>query len=137
VSEEKHKMKLLFAFAVSLAALLPSPAQAGEYKVFGIRTDFPMADGQPLFRDVYVNMGTNQGIKTGSTLDAFRVITTVDEINQRTGRNISFRIAKLKVIHAESDLAVARVTQFLPPETTPLGAFTNVMVGDEVEVGKK
>ena len=124
------------------AALLSAPfwtsiTLAGEHKVLGIRTDFPMADGQPLFRDVYVNMGTNQGVKAGSTLDAYRVITTVDEINQKMGRNISFKIAKLKVIHAESDLAVARVTQFLPPESTPIGSYTNVMVGDEVEIGKK
>lgn len=128
-------MKLLFW--VSLVSLWNMTALAGDYKVFGIRTDFPMADGQPLFRDVYVNMGTAQGIKNGSTLDAYRVITTVDELNQRTGRNISFKIAKLKVIHAESDLAVARVTQFLPPDSTPIGSFTNVMVGDEVEVAKK
>src|SRR5947209_6295061 len=113
---------LLYGFGVAAAL-------ASDYKVFGIRTDYPMADGQPLFRDVYVNMGTNQGIKDGSTLDAFRVVTTVDELNQKTGRNISFKIAKLKVIHAETDLAVARVTQFLPPESTPIGSFTNVMVG--------
>ena len=120
-----------------IAALLSTTAFAGDYKVFGIRTDFPMADGQVLFRDVYVNMGTRQGIKNGSTLDAYRVVTTVAELNQRTGRNISFKIAKLKVIHSEPDMAVARVTQMLPPESTPIGAFTNVMVGDEVEVGKK
>jgi len=130
----------LFLYATTgllVYAFCPSAAIAGEYKVFGIRTDFAMADSQPLFRDVYVNMGTNQGIKDGSTLDAYRVVTTIDELNQKTGRNISFKIAKLKVIHAETDLAVARVTQFLPPDATPIGSFTNVMVGDEVEVGKK
>jgi hypothetical protein len=129
-------MKALFAIFLAYLFGL-SAAFAGDYKVFGIRTDFPMADGQPLFRDVYVNLGTNQGVKTGSSLDVLRVVTTVDELNQKTGRNISFKIAKLKVIHAETDLAVARVTQFLPPEQTPIGSFTNVMVGDEVEVSKK
>jgi hypothetical protein len=127
-------MKIFF---LTLALLLAPPALAGDYKVFGIRTDFPMADGQAIYRDVYVSMGTNQGIKTGSTLDAYRVVTTVDELNQRTGRNISFKIAKLKVIHSEPELAVARVIEMLPPQSTPLGAFTNVMVGDEVEVAKK
>ncbi len=117
--------------------MIPVSAHASDFKVFGIRTDFPMADGQPLYRDVYVSMGTKQGIKAGSALDAYRVVTTVDELNQRTGRNYSFKIAKLKVIHAEPEMAVARVVQMLPPETTPLGAFTNVMVGDEVEVGRK
>lgn len=132
-------MKILFWIGaiLSVYAVCLGSAMAGEYKVFGIRTDFPMADGQQLFRDVYVNMGTNQGVKEGSALDVFRVVTTVDEINQKTGRNISFKFAKLKVIHAESDLAVARVVQFLPPENSPLASYTNVMVGDEVEVGKK
>jgi len=121
-----------------ILSLNPSlPSLAGSYKVFGIRTDFPMGDGQTLFRDVYVNMGSNQGIKNGSTLDAYRVVTTVDELNQKTGRNISFKIAKLKVIHTETDLAIARVTQFLPPDMTPIGGFTNVIVGDEVDIAKK
>lgn len=131
-------MSLVMKLSFLIAGLLFSTVAFGaEFKVFGIRTDFPMADGQPLFRDVYVNMGTNQGIKTGSALDAYRVVTTVDELNQRMGKNYSFKIAKLKVIHAEPDMAVARVVQMLPPEATPLGAFTNVVVGDEVEVGKK
>ena len=69
--------------------------------------------------------------------DVRRVVTTVDELNQKTGRNISFKFAKLKVIHAETDVAVARVVSFLPPDSTPVGSFTNVMVGDEVEVAKK
>lgn len=116
--------------------LLPSTTFAA-HQVFGIRTDFPMTDGQELFRDVYVNMGTDQGIKVGSILDAFRVHTTVDEINQRTGKNISFRIAKLKVIHAEGDVAVARVVEMMKPDATPNGTFTNVMVGDQVDVAKK
>ena len=119
-----------------LLMLLPSSTFAA-HQVFGIRTDFPMVDGQETFRDVYVNMGTDQGIKVGSMLEASRVVTTVDEINQRTGRNISFPIAKLKVIHAEGDVAVARVVEMTKPELTPNGTYTNVMVGDQVDVAKK
>jgi hypothetical protein len=128
---------LLWMMTIAIYALCATAALAADFKVFGIRTDYPMSDGQALFRDVYVNMGTNQGIKTGSILEASRVVTTVDELNQRTGRNISFKIAKLKVIHAETDVAVARVMSFQSPESTPIGSFTNVMVGDEVEVGSK
>lgn len=124
-------MKLL------LALLLVFPLTSHAAQVFGIRTDFAMNDAETKQRDVYVNMGTDQGIKIGSQLDAFRTLTTVDEINQRTGQNISFRIAKLKVIHAEGNIAVARVLQMMPPEATPVGTYTNVMVGDTVEVGKK
>lgn len=132
-----REMMKLFTLIAGLTLTFATSAHAADFKVFGIRTDFPMTEGQPLFRDVYVNMGTNQGIKAGSALDAYRVVSTVDELNQRVGKNMTFKIAKLKVIHAEAEMAVARVVQMLPPESTPLGAFTNVIVGDEVEVGKK
>jgi hypothetical protein len=124
-------MKILL-FIASLF-LYSTAVHAEGFTVFSVKTDFPMSDGQTHFRDVYVNMGTSQGIKPGSKLDAYRVLTTVDEINQKTGRNISFKIARLKVIHAEPDMAVARVIEFLPPESTPIGTYTNVMVGDRVD----
>lgn len=120
-----------------LALLLAFPFTSQAAEVFGVRTDFTLNNTETKYRDVYVNMGTEQGIKIGSLLDAFRTLTTIDEINQRTGRNISFRIAKLKVIHAEGSISVARVVQMMDPEATPVGTYTNVMVGDTVEVGKK
>jgi hypothetical protein len=121
---------------IYLLLLFPTLGFAN-HQVFGIRTDFPMTDDQPHYRDVYVSIGTDQGIKVGSQLDAFRVLTTVDELNQRMGKNISFRIARLRVIHAEGDVSVARVVQMLPAESTPIGTHTNVMVGDRVEVARR
>lgn len=120
-----------------IALLLISLLAQAEYQVFGVKSDFALnADALPQ-RDVYVNIGTSQGIKQGSTLEVYRSVTTVDQINQRTGRNIQFKIAKLKVIHAEADVAVARLQEFMPASQTPNGVYTNVMVGDRVEVGKK
>lgn len=122
---------------ITILALTTLSAHAEDHQVFGVKSDFPMNDGQAIYRDVYVNLGTNQGIKAGSSLDAFRVTTTVDEINQRVGKNISYKIARLKVIHAEGDIAVARVEKMLPPESTPTGSYTNVMVGDLVAISSK
>jgi hypothetical protein len=119
-----------------LLFLLPLTASA-EYQVFGVKTDFLLEETQTKYRDVYVNIGTTQGVKIGSMLDVFRVITPVDEVNQRSARNISFKFAKLKVIHADSDSAVARVTQFLPMEKTPISSYTNVVVGDRVDIATK
>ena len=128
-------MKALLPLSIFL--LTADPAWAGDYRVFGIRNDFPMSDGQALFRDVYVNMGTRQGIKKGSLLEASRVVTSIDELNRKSGPNISFRIARLKVIHADTEISVARVVETLPLESTPLGSYSGVIVGDEVDVARK
>lgn len=112
-------------------------ANADKYQVFSIRTDFPMADGQASVRDVYVNMGTNQGVKVGSKLSVLRPVTTVDQINQKTGSNITFKFAKLKIIFADPEISIGRVVEFAPQDSTPIGFFTNVMTGDEVEIASK
>ena len=123
-------MMFLFLF-------IPWIANADAYQVFGVKSDFPMRDGQNPLRDVYVNIGTDQGIKNGSHLDAYRTISTVDDTQQKVGPNFSFKFAKLKVLHADSKMAVARVIEFLPVENIPLGQYTNIMVGDRVEVTSK
>jgi hypothetical protein len=120
-----------------LLTLAPLTAFADGFQVFGIKSDYTMNDADARYRDVYVNMGTSQGIKKGSVLEAYRTVTTVDELNQRVGKNISYKIAKLKIIHADSDVSVARVQSFESPETTPVGSYANVMVGDRVEAGGK
>lgn len=129
--------KLIFAITILFFSATSSALGAGSFIITGVKTDFAMADNQQLYRDVYVNIGTNQGVKPGSQLDVFRVVTSVDEANQRIGGNISFRFAKLKVIHSDGNISVARVMSFQPPESTPLSSYSNVMVGDLVELARK
>jgi hypothetical protein len=126
-------MKLL---ALTFLALFPTLAEA-EFQVSAIRTDFAMSDSDPRYRDVYVTMGLNQGIKKGSVLDAYRNLATFDDLNHRVGKNISFKIAKLKIIHADDEVSVARVVSVEAPDVTPTGTYQNVMVGDKVELGRK
>lgn len=102
-----------------------------------MHTDFPMVDGETIQKDFYVNIGTNQGVKSGSTLVVYRGVTTSDNLAQKSAQKIRFPVAKLKVIHSEGSVAVARVAEILPIATTPLSGYTNVMVGDEVELTRK
>jgi hypothetical protein len=124
-----------FSLYLGLLAYPFSSAVAG-YTVYGVRNEFPMNDGQKLYRDLYVNMGTAQGIKVGSKLDVYRMLSTADLLNQRNGPNITFRFAKLKVIHVEDSSAVARVIELVPGEEIPNYGYSDVMVGDAVEVSR-
>ena len=124
---------LLLAFLLSIF----STTAMADYMVYGVKTDFTMQDGEKTPRDIYVSIGTSQGIKSGSFLDVFRTINTTDELNQKTGSNMSFRIGKLKVIHAEPNVAVARVVELANTDNSPISHFTNIAVGDRVEASKK
>ncbi|NUM88723.1 MAG: hypothetical protein HUU37_05935 [Bdellovibrionales bacterium] len=130
-------MVLRLAVLAFLVLVPLEKLQAGEFKVYGVKTEFPMEDGQTIFKDVYVSMGTNQGIKAGTQLVAYRMATTSDDLAQKSSAQITFPVAKLRVIHAEATAAVARVVEVFAPSVTPLSGYTNVMVGDTVELAKR
>jgi len=113
-------------------------ANATPFVVYGMRTDFPMSnDNKYPEKDFYVNLGLAQGIKIGSSLEVFRIVTTDDDISNRKMDNITFRIAKLKIIHAEENISVARLVEMNSKEETPYGIYNTIMIGDLVEVSSK
>jgi hypothetical protein len=77
-------------------------------------------------------------VKVGTSLDVYRSQATADELNQKHLENISFKIAKLKVIHAEANIAVARLVDLQTANKgAPIMLIPSVMVGDRVEVSRK
>jgi hypothetical protein len=127
----------ILAIASSAVATMPKANAEANYRVYGIRTDFPMQDDQHVLKDFYITMGSSQGVKVGTQLDVYRSVPTSDEMNQKNAQNITFKIAHLKVIHVENSVAVARLLDMTPSKDTPNGIYANVMVGDAVEVSRK
>lgn len=128
---------ILFASLVYLLAIDFSynlALAAPEHIVFGVKTEIMMQDQDEPRRDFYVNIGTSQGVKAGSVLDVFRSVTSSDNINNRSARNIIFKIAKLKIIHADEDIAVGRIIEMFSGAETPIGEYTSVIVGDRVAI---
>lgn len=105
--------------------------------VFGMKTEIPMGEKDVPRRDYYMSIGTVHGVKVGSVLEVYRSVTTSDDLNNKTAQNISFKVATLKVIHAEGDVSVGRIQTLLPSQDVPIGAFPTVVVGDRVSVGAK
>ncbi len=77
-------------------------------------------------------MGTAQGLRVGSVLEVQRKTPTYDLSNQKLYKDVSFPIARLKVIHAESNASIARLEKMLPADKTPVISPNAVMVGDFV-----
>ena len=107
--------------------------QAEDFRVYSIykALDLGIAGETPQ-KDYYVNMGTAQGLRVGSVLEVQRKTPTYDLSNQKLYKDVSFPIARLKVIHAESNASIARLEKMLPADKTPVISPNAVMVGDFV-----
>jgi hypothetical protein len=114
-------------------ALSPRTVQASEFRVYGLYRALNMgADGENPPKDYYVNMGTQNGVSQGSVLEVLRRMSTYDVENQQVYQDMSYPIARIKIIHVEKDVAVARLKEMLPRNKTPISDPHTVMVGDSV-----
>jgi hypothetical protein len=131
----KNLGSLFFGFltGLALALLLPLPSFGAENFVYNIIRGIDLGNpGESPQRDYYVNLGTSQGVRTGDELEVLRRIPSYDATNQKIYRDITFPIARLKVIHAENNAAIARLDEMVDPAKIPVLEPHAVMLGDLV-----
>lgn len=134
-----------FIFLAFLAfvtvALTPSASVSGlfaenDFIVYGIYNSVYMGDpGEVRYRDYYINMGQKQGLNKGAIVTVKRRQPTYDLLSKTLHKDMNFTIAKLKVIHVESNVSVARLVEMAPKEETPALHPDGIVIGDVVQLG--
>ena len=126
------------ALALSLGALpmASSDAQAADYVVYGMYRPLDLGNsGEAPQKDYYINMGSRQGVRVGDTLEVLRRVSTYDLQTEKLYADILFPFARIKVIHVENGVAVARLDKVSPADKTPgspVMSTRGIMIGDFV-----
>lgn len=131
-------MRKISMLTLSLAIVLMAIpfSQASDFMVYSVYKSVDLGNpGEVSQKDFYVNMGTSNGLKTGTKLKVYRMVSTFDVTSQKLYKDMSFPIGTIKVIHAESNAAIARLDDIESPEKTP-ATTRAVMVGDKVEISR-
>ncbi len=110
---------------------------ASDFFITSVIRELPMKTGEVLYKDYYINAGTNNGLKKGLVIEAVRKISAFDNINSKLVGDTSVKIAKLKLIHVDKGVSVARLLKYYDKETTPITGYDSVMIGDLIEVAEK
>jgi hypothetical protein len=128
-------MKVLILLSYLLGTLYSSSLYAKSYLIYSVAQDLPMgADEQKIKKNFYVNMGSNQGIKRGSLLSVFRVISVLDPYDNRKRINYRVKIGQLKVVHANEEAAITTAHKLDTSDELPVLEADAFMVGDHVAV---
>ncbi len=108
--------------------------EATVYSVFrGLDLGNP---GETPQKDYYVSVGTSAGVQEGTVLEVLRKNSTYDALTEKLYRDVTFPVATLKVIHAESHVAIARLEKMIPQDKTPVISPVAVMLGDIVRIAR-
>lgn len=132
----KFSCKKLFLILTML--LLSLSGFTRDHLIFSVAEDLPMGfDNEKLRRNYYVNIGSNQGVTKGTTLDVFRVISKANPYDNKKRVNYRIPIGKLEIIHSEDESAVAYIQELNMNIKDPLFEINNFMIGDHVSVSVK
>lgn len=110
-----------------------SAQESKDFMVYSVYRALDMGNpGETPQKDYYINIGTKHGVRAGAVLEVLRKIPTYDLVSKKFHNDLTFPIARVKIIHAESGSSIARMEKLLPIETTPSVTPRAVMVGDLV-----
>jgi len=129
------ELPVLFIIALTFTA---SMAIAKDYVIYSISQDLPMGNkGEVVRKNFYVDMGTNQGLKKGSLLDVYRVVSVLDPYESKKRYNHRVKIGEVKVLHTEDSSAIAVLNKLEQEDETPVFEIGKMMIGDIVTVKVK
>jgi hypothetical protein len=113
-------------------------AIAKDYVIYSIAQDIPMGNKDEVLRkNFYVDMGKNQGVKKGSLLDVYRVVSVLDPYESKKRFNHRVKIGEVKVLHAEETSSIGVLNKLEENDETPVFEIGKLMIGDIVTVKVK
>lgn len=120
---------------IGLFLLTASMAFARDYIIYSIVQELPMGEPNELVKkNYYINMGKEQGIDKGATLDVYRTISRVDPYATKKRYNYKVKVGQLKVVHSEDNAAIGAMELIQDGKDDALLEIENLMIGDEVSV---
>ncbi|MEX0799021.1 MAG: hypothetical protein WEB87_02295 [Bacteriovoracaceae bacterium] len=130
----KRSCKFLFTAIFCLLAL-STTANAREHQIYSVSEEVPMGyDNETLKKNYYVNIGANQGVQKGATLNVYRIISKLNPYENKRRVNHRVKIGELKVLHSDDEAAIASLKNLEKGQETPLFEIKNLMIGDHVSV---
>lgn len=127
-------MKTTCKFLI-LTFLFSIPAFARDHLIYSVEEEVPMGyENEKTKKNYYVNIGANQGVKTGTTLDVFRVISKLNPYDNLKRINYKVKIGELKVLHSDEEAAIGSLNNIKLGIEDPLFEVRGFMIGDSVSV---
>ncbi len=120
-------------FGFIFQAMIPLRALSAEFSVYEVFRSVDLGESdRPPPKDIFINMGSNQGVKKGAVLDVYRKISSFDNLTEKLAGEHVIPVGRIKVIHVDDKTAIARADRFVSMEQEPALLPQAIMIGDLV-----
>jgi hypothetical protein len=123
-------------FFIILILILVVKVMAAEsaVSVIDVRRSLPMEPSEKSTREFYLNAGSDMGLKVGAYVDVIRFLQVQDPTANKQMGVLKVPIGKLKIIHVEKGLSVARTESELSNNERPVVEYETIMIGDQIDM---
>lgn len=122
------KLSILLLFGMSCSAF------AQEISIFDVRNTLALSDEEPTYKDYYLNAGSERGLREGMIITVIRKLALYDSYQNKSPGELEVQVGKVKLIHVQKGLAVARDYADISRVSHPLLDYDFVMVGDSLDL---
>lgn len=122
-------MRWIFLFFASIAF-------ADESRVVDVRRNITLSDDDKVYKDFYINGGSDNGFRKGQSLTAVRKVNVRDASGATNVGEMIVPVGELKVIAVYEKVTVAREVKLFDRTDLPMLEQKAIMTGDTVEIKK-
>jgi hypothetical protein len=115
--------------------LISTIGHARDHLIYSVGRDIPMGyDNEVIRTNYYLNIGSDQGVNSGTILDVFRVISKQNPYDNLKRINYRLKIGELKVLHSDDNASIAVIEKQFSGIKHPILDVEGFMIGDTVSV---
>jgi hypothetical protein len=107
---------------------------AGELTVFDVRKPVTLSDKEVAQKDFYIDSGSEAGLQTGMIVTVVRKVPLYDTYQSRSAGDLKVDVAKVRIIHVQQGLSVARFAADVPRADIPILEDNFIMIGDHLDM---
>ena len=133
VNEKLGRLLLIGGLAV-LLLLFAWEVFADELHVIEVRRNIPLGDHDPIYKDFYINAGSEAGLKQNQVVVAVRKMNVKDATGAQSFGELLIPVGQLKIIFAQGHIAVAREYKLLTRDELPMLEQVGIMTGDLIDL---
>ncbi len=135
---EKFSGKLTFTITLAILVFTAPWSVGAEFTVYQVFRAVDLGESdRPPPKDIFINMGSGQGLKKGTLLDVYRKISSFDNLTEKLAADHVVPVGRIKIIHTDEKTAIARLDRFVSIDQEPATLPQAIMIGDLVRRTEK
>lgn len=119
---------------ILLASAYGQMVLAADLAVVDVRRNIPLADADPVYKDYYINGGSEAGLKKNQILTLVRKVAVRDSSGSQSIGDMKIPVGHLKIIAVYVKVAVARELRLFSRDEHPMLEQIGIMIGDLLDL---